>query len=105
MTDLLKPTIVLIHRAANSAAVSRYWQELLALHGWKTVAVNLRGHGGAWSVDLTAVTMEDYAADVGQVIAGLLAASADRQVGECPRARSSHFNEVSLPGVLCPSTP
>lgn len=70
-TDLPKPTIVLIHGAANSASVWTYWQELLALHGWKTAAVNLRGHGGASSVDLTAVTMEDYASDVSRVIAGL----------------------------------
>ena len=57
--------IVLVHGAANSAGVWRFWQTALARHGWTTHAVDLRGHG-ADATDLSAVSMHDYAADVAE---------------------------------------
>jgi pimeloyl-ACP methyl ester carboxylesterase len=62
--------IVLVHGAANSAKVWHYWQTALAERGWTSHAVDLRGHGLAPG-DLSRATMDDYAADVGQVVASL----------------------------------
>jgi pimeloyl-ACP methyl ester carboxylesterase len=59
--------VILVHGAANSSAVWRFWREELALRGWTTHAVDLRGHGAGLSVDLSTVTMRDYADDVAQV--------------------------------------
>ena len=63
--------ILLIHGAANSAGVWRLWQEELAGRGWPCQGVDLRGHGMAPPMDLSHVSMEDYAADVEATIAGL----------------------------------
>jgi pimeloyl-ACP methyl ester carboxylesterase len=59
-----RPHIVLIHGAANSSVVWRFWQEQLATLGWRTRAVDLRGHGAGPAADLSAVSMENYADDV-----------------------------------------
>ena len=65
-----RPPVVLVHGAANSSAVWRYWQEALAERGWSSHALDLRGHGESeGSVD--GATMSDYADDVAAFAAGL----------------------------------
>ena len=62
--------LVLVHGAANSSGVWRFWQQALAERGWTTHAVDLRGHGDSeGSVD--GATMADYAGDVTSVVEGL----------------------------------
>ena len=56
--------IILVHGAANSAVVWRFWQRELASHGWSSSAIDLRGHGSSGPEDLSETTMEDYAVDV-----------------------------------------
>jgi hypothetical protein len=56
--------VVLVHGAANSAGVWRGWQGGLEALGWRTLAVDLRGHGAALSADLSRVRMQDYVDDV-----------------------------------------
>ena len=63
-TDSDRPAILLIHGAANSAAVWAFWQQELAAHGWSSYALDLRGHGKSPPVDLACVSMTDYAHDV-----------------------------------------
>lgn len=58
------PPIVLVHGAANSAAVWAFWQRELAARGWASYAIDLRGHGASGAVDLSNASMEDYAGDV-----------------------------------------
>lgn len=60
----VRPPVVLVHGAANSAAVWRFWQPALADRGWSSWAVDLRGHGRSAPADLAEVGMADYAADV-----------------------------------------
>ena len=58
-----RPPVVLVHGAANSSVVWRYWQAALAERGWSSHALDLRGHGESeGSVD--GATMADYADDV-----------------------------------------
>ena len=65
-----RPPLVLVHGAANSSGVWRFWQQALAARGWTTHAVDLRGHGESeGSVD--GATMADYADDVAGVVDGL----------------------------------
>jgi pimeloyl-ACP methyl ester carboxylesterase len=59
--------IILVHGAANSSAVWRFWEQELALLGWTTHAVDLRGHGAVPTADLSRVSMRDYADDVAQL--------------------------------------
>jgi pimeloyl-ACP methyl ester carboxylesterase len=59
-----RPPIVLVHGAANSASVWRFWQADLASRGWSSWALDLRGHGGSPAEDLAHTSMTDYAADV-----------------------------------------
>jgi pimeloyl-ACP methyl ester carboxylesterase len=59
-----RPPVVLVHGAANSAAVWRFWQPALADRGWSSWAVDLRGHGRSAPADLAEVAMADYADDV-----------------------------------------
>jgi pimeloyl-ACP methyl ester carboxylesterase len=66
-----RPPIVLVHGAANSAVVWRFWQAELAARGWSSWALDLRGHGGSAAVDLGRTTMADYAEDVARVAADL----------------------------------
>lgn len=59
-----RPPIVLVHGAANSATVWRFWQAELARRGWSSWALDLRGHGGSLAADLGRTSMADYADDV-----------------------------------------
>ena len=63
--------IILVHGAANSAAVWTFWQPALAARGWPSYAIDLRGHGASGPADLAATRMEDYAADVASLAAQL----------------------------------
>ena len=65
-----RPPLVLVHGAANSSGVWRFWQQALAERGWTSHAVDLRGHGDSdGAVD--GATMGDYAEDVSSVVEGL----------------------------------
>ena len=65
-----RPPLLLVHGAANSSPVWRFWQQALAGHGWSSHAVDLRGHGASeGSVD--GATMSDYADDVVAASEGL----------------------------------
>ena len=66
-----RPPIVLVHGAANSAAVWTLWQDRLAEAGWASHAVDLRGHGANPPLDLSHTTMADYTDDVRGFVAGL----------------------------------
>ncbi len=66
-----RPTVVLVHGAANSSGVWRYWRERLEAAGYPTRAPDLRGHGRAPCADLGRVSMGDYVADVTAAVAGL----------------------------------
>lgn len=66
-----RPAVVLVHGAANSAGVWRFWRERLEAHGFPTRAPDLRGHGTAPCDDLGQVSMADYVADVQAVVATL----------------------------------
>jgi pimeloyl-ACP methyl ester carboxylesterase len=59
-----RPPLVLVHGAANSGVVWRFWQAELAARGWSSWALDLRGHGPSPPVGLERVTMTDYADDV-----------------------------------------
>ena len=61
------PRVVLVHGAANSAGVWRYWRRALGALGATTVAVDLRGHGRGQPADLATTSMHDYAEDVRRV--------------------------------------
>ncbi len=63
-----RPTVVLVHGAANSAGVWRFWRERLEAHGFPTRAPDLRGHGTVPCDDLGRVSMADYVADVQAVV-------------------------------------
>lgn len=65
--------VVLVHGAANSSMVWVLWQRELAQRGFASYAVDLRGHGGSSAIDLSRVSMHDYAADVVSVIDQLAA--------------------------------
>ena len=55
---------ILIHGAANSGAVWKFWQRELADRGRSSHALDLRGHGESATMDLSDTRMGDYAADV-----------------------------------------
>ena len=59
-----RPPIVLVHGAANSAGVWKFWQDELAGRGLSSHALDLRGHGASQVGDLSGTGMADYAADV-----------------------------------------
>src|SRR5262245_48165940 len=48
-----RPPIVLVHGAANSSGVWRFWQVHLTARGWSSHALDLRGHGDGEAVDLS----------------------------------------------------
>ena len=56
--------IILVHGAANSSSVWKFWRQDLTTHGWPSYAINLRGHGDGDSTDLSYTSMSDYAEDV-----------------------------------------
>ncbi len=64
-------SIILIHGAANSAEVWKFWQLELASQGWTSHAIDLRGHGKSGQRDLSQTSMRDYEADVRTVITSL----------------------------------
>src|SRR3954471_7688058 len=59
-----RPPVILVHGAANSAAVWTYWSAALTADGWPTYAIDLRGHGASEQIDLSPTSMHDYLADV-----------------------------------------
>ena len=65
-----RPPILLVHGAANSSVVWRFWQDALADRGWSSHAVDLRGHGESDGC-VDGATMSDYADDVAAVADGL----------------------------------
>ena len=67
-TGSSRPPIVLVHGAANSATVWRFWQVELASRGWSTWALDLRGHGDSAAMDLSHTSMADYADDVSALL-------------------------------------
>src|SRR4051794_23775790 len=69
--DRGRPPVVLVHGAANSAAVWRYWAPLLAADGWPSYAINLRGHGASSAASLAQTSMHDYLDDVRRLIGQL----------------------------------
>ena len=69
MSSAPRPTLVLVHGAANTSGVWRFWRAALAELGWTSVAVDLRGHGSAPG-DLAATSMRDYADDVAAALRG-----------------------------------
>ena len=62
---------LLIHGAASTSLIWGYWQRELALRGWSSVALDLRGHGRSAPVDLSRVSMSDYESDVRSTMASL----------------------------------
>jgi pimeloyl-ACP methyl ester carboxylesterase len=66
-----RPPVVLVHGAANSSGVWRFWRERLEAAGYPTCAPDLRGHGRAPCADLGRVSMADYVADVMAAVEGL----------------------------------
>lgn len=67
------PPVVLIHGAANSAAVWAYWQRMLADVGFPSHAIDLRGHGHSTAIDLSRTSMRDYSDDLCSAIEQLAA--------------------------------
>ncbi len=59
-----RPPVVLVHGAANSAAVWTHWQRELAARGYASYAIDLRGHGCSDPIELSQTSMHDYADDV-----------------------------------------
>jgi pimeloyl-ACP methyl ester carboxylesterase len=59
-----RPPVVLVHGAANSAGVWRFWADGLAADGWPTYAIDLRGHGTSAPCDLSRTSMRGYLEDV-----------------------------------------
>lgn len=66
-----RPPVVLVHGAANSARVWRYWRRALGALGALTVAIDLRGHGEGLAADLATTRMADYAEDLRRVVVAL----------------------------------
>src|SRR3954465_14076402 len=62
-----RPPVILVHGAANSAAVWTYWSTALAADGWPTYAADLRGHGASAPTALPRTRMHDCLADVRQL--------------------------------------
>jgi pimeloyl-ACP methyl ester carboxylesterase len=62
--DAGRPPIILVHGAANSAAVWTFWQAALAADGWPTYAIDLRGHGASAPASLARTSMHHYLDDV-----------------------------------------
>ncbi len=59
-----RPPIILVHGAASSSGIWRYWQAELAERGYASYALDLRGHGQGTPCDLSHTSMHDYATDV-----------------------------------------
>ncbi len=63
-TPTIRPPVILVHGAANSAAIWTFWQRELAARGWASFAIDLRGHGQDGATDLSHTGMPEYAAEV-----------------------------------------
>src|SRR5262244_1502480 len=59
-----RPSVILVHGAANSARVWTFWQGELARRGWSSHALDLRCHGARAPAELGTTRMADYADDV-----------------------------------------
>ena len=67
-----QPPVMFVHGAANSSKVWTFWQRELDARGWASFAINLRGHGeNNPSLDLSSVTMANYADDIEAFIGSL----------------------------------
>ncbi len=121
-TPIDHPPIVLVHGAANSAAVWTYWQQELVALGWASHAIDLRGHGRSEAIDLSSASMSDYADDVrsligqldrkpvvigwsmGGLVAMMVAASGDAiacvTLAPSTPSRSRDPNAVLRPGIF-----
>jgi pimeloyl-[acyl-carrier protein] methyl ester esterase len=77
---MARPSLLLIHGAANGAWVWDVWRQALRDLGWVVNVIDLRGHGRSLPVDFTAVTMEDYLADVASVAGQIEAAERNHPV-------------------------
>jgi len=64
VSDDERPSLILVHGAANSARVWAFWQDELGRRGWSSRAIDLRGHGASVAADLSTTRMADYADDV-----------------------------------------
>ena len=73
------PPLLFIHGAANGAWVWEFWRREMKALGWDANVLDLRGHGGSMPVDFSAVTMEDYVADVESVTPQI-----EARLGRCP---------------------
>ena len=62
-----QPSLLLVHGALTGAWVWDVWRSHLAALGWQVNVIDLRGHGRSLPIDLAAVTMEDYVADLASV--------------------------------------
>ena len=62
-----RPHVILVHGAANSAAVWSFWQQRLVNLGWRSHAIDLRGHGAGPPANLSITSMNDYADDVAEL--------------------------------------
>jgi pimeloyl-ACP methyl ester carboxylesterase len=72
------PSLLLVHGAANGAWVWDAWRNALKPLGWQVNVLDLKGHGRSLPVDMTTVTMEDYAADL-ESVAGQIEAHYGRR--------------------------
>jgi pimeloyl-ACP methyl ester carboxylesterase len=70
-----KPPLLLIHGALTGSWVWARFAAFLAERGWEAHAMNFRGHYTSDVADLSAVTMRDYADDIGVAV---------RQMGRPP---------------------
>ncbi len=68
---MVRPPVVLVHGAANSSGVWRFWLEHLTARGHSCLAPDLRGHGHAACADLSRVVMSDYVEDVSGAVRDL----------------------------------
>lgn len=97
---------LLVHGVANSAAVWRFWQQRLAVLGWRSHAIDLRGHGLGRPADLSVTSMRDYAHDVacvGRQLCVRLVPSWTEAVGLEERTDSRHNPRVCQ-DALSPSS-
>lgn len=102
-----RPPLVMVHGAANSALVWTYWQRELALLGWSSHAVDLRGHGRNGADDLSRTSMHDYAADVRSVMeeVGVPPVVVGWSMGGLVALMVAAEGNVSACVALAPSTP
>ena len=101
-----RPPVLLVHGAANSSVVWRYWQEALAERGWSSHAVDLRGHGQSPG-PVDGATMSDYADDVAAVADGLpaLPVVMGWSMGGLVALMVAALGQASACVGLAPSTP